>query len=145
MDKRALFGQAVAFITAVHQTTFEMTKDFSLGDVTPVQYGILEYIAVSQPVTLSDISDCKHLSMPNASRELKKLTDKGLCEKLGAPEDGRKQHIRLSREGQAFMDAAFAHMEARFNRQLAGASDERLARLSEAMAVLQETLFREER
>ena len=45
MDRKALFDQAVAFITSVHQVTYEMTKDFALGDITPVQYGILEYIA----------------------------------------------------------------------------------------------------
>ncbi|QHW31021.1 MarR family transcriptional regulator [Paenibacillus rhizovicinus] len=143
MDKKQLFMQAVSFITSVHQATYEMTKDFALGDITPVQYGILEYIAVSQPVTLSEISDCKHISMPNTSRELKKLTDKGLCEKLDAPEDKRKQYIRLSAAGQSFMNAAFAHMETQFFRQLRHATEADLGRIAEAMDVLQKSLFQE--
>lgn len=144
MDRKALFDQAVAFITSVHQVTYEMTKDFALGDITPVQYGILEYIAVSQPVTLSQVSDCKHISMPNTSRELKKLTDRGLCEKIDAPDDKRKQYIRLSPDGQAFMNAAFGHMRAQFEQRLADATERQLEQLSAAMGVLQAGLFREE-
>ncbi|NBD27128.1 MarR family winged helix-turn-helix transcriptional regulator [Paenibacillus glycinis] len=143
MDRKALFDQAVAFITSVHQVTYEMTKDFALGDITPVQYGILEYIAVAQPVTLSQVSDCKHISMPNTSRELKKLTDRGLCEKFDAPDDKRKQYIRLSPDGQAFMNAAFGHMEGQFRMRLATATEEQLEQLSAAMGVLQASLFSE--
>lgn len=141
MDKKELFYQAVSFITSVHQVTYDMTKDFALGDITPVQYGMLEYIAVSQPVTLSQISDCKHISMPNTSRELKKLTDRGLCEKYDAPEDKRKQYIRLSPDGQSFMNAAFAHMETQFQHRLRHATEADLGRIAEAMKVLQGSLF----
>ncbi|MBM7563099.1 MarR family winged helix-turn-helix transcriptional regulator [Paenibacillus sacheonensis] len=143
MDNKELFHQAVSFITAVHQVTFDMTKDFELGDITPVQYGMLEYIAVSQPVTLSEISECKHISMPNTSRELKKLTDRGLCEKFDAPEDKRKQYIRLSAVGQSFMNAAFAHMEKEFQYRLRHSTEADLKRIAEAMQVLQESLFQE--
>jgi len=142
MDKKELFYQAVAFITSVHQTTYEMTKEVPLGDITPVQYGILEYIAVSQPVTISQISDCKHISMPNTSRELKKLSEKGLCEKWDAPDDKRKQFIRLSPAGQTYMDAAFAHMEKLFLQRLGAATEDELNRISQAMEVLNAGLFR---
>lgn len=141
MDKKALFHKFVAFTTAVHEVTHEMTKDVKSDAITPVQYRILEYIAVSQPVTLSQISDCQHMSMPNTSRELKKLTDKHLCEKFSAADDRRKQFVRLSKEGQAMMDEAFARIEARFLRRLADTSNDELAEIEHALDVLHAKVF----
>ncbi|GFN34069.1 MarR family winged helix-turn-helix transcriptional regulator [Paenibacillus xylaniclasticus] len=142
MDQhKALFYEMVSFVTSVHQTLYEMKRDLPLGDITPVQYGILEYIAVSQPVTLSEISNCLHISMPNTSRELKKLTDKGMCQKSEAEEDKRKQYIRLSPTGQQFMDDAFAHMKREFLGRIGPASDEELEQLKKAMELLRTRVF----
>ncbi|UUZ92307.1 MarR family transcriptional regulator [Paenibacillus sp. P25] len=91
MDKHALFNQFVAFTAAVHQVTDEMTKDVRSETVTLVQYKILEYLAIRQPLTLSQISDCLHMSMPNTSRELRKLIEKKLCVKVADSEDRRKR------------------------------------------------------
>ncbi|MUT64603.1 MarR family winged helix-turn-helix transcriptional regulator [Paenibacillus sp. NEAU-GSW1] len=144
MNKKALFEQLVPFISAVHQTQNDMTKQMPIGELTKAQYGILEYIAVSQPITLSEISDCKDMSMPNTSRELKKLTDKGLCVKISDAEDRRKQYIRLSPEGEALMGMAFGYMEDQLAKKLEGVTDETLEQMIQAMALLQRTIFQAE-
>lgn len=144
MDTAALFQQFVAFTTAVHEVTHELTKDVKPDDITPVQYGILEYIAVSQPVTLSQISDCKHISMPNTSRELKKLTEKQLCEKFEVAEDRRKQLIRLTPAGQSMMDNAFQQIGERFKERMKDISPEELASIEEALILLQSKVFYEQ-
>ncbi|WP_106766474.1 MarR family winged helix-turn-helix transcriptional regulator [Paenibacillus faecalis] len=144
MDKKNLFHKFVAFTTAVHEVTHELTKDVKPEDITPVQYSILEYIAVSQPVTLSQISDCKHISMPNTSRELKKLAEKQLCEKFEVTEDRRKQLIRLSEAGQAMMDRAFGQIENQFRTRIKDASDEELKEIERALEVLHTKVFYEE-
>lgn len=144
MDKKNLFHKFVAFTTAVHEVTHELTKDVKPEDITPVQYSILEYIAVSQPVTLSQISDCKHISMPNTSRELKKLAEKQLCEKFEVAEDRRKQLIRLSEAGQAMMDRAFDQIENQFRTRIKDASDEELKEIERALEVLHTKVFYEE-
>ncbi|MFD0677797.1 MULTISPECIES: MarR family winged helix-turn-helix transcriptional regulator [unclassified Paenibacillus] len=141
MDKKAFFQKFVSFTTAVLQVKHELTKDIKSDAITPVQYNILEYIAVSQPVTLSEISDCQHMSMPNTSRELKKLTEKNLCEKVAVTEDRRKQYIRLSEGGQAIMDEAFKRIEARFLQQMKDASAEDLQEIEKALDVLNSKVF----
>lgn len=141
MDKVALFHKFVTFTTAVHEVTHEITKDIKPDDITPVQYSILEYIAVSQPVTLSEISDCKHISMPNTSRELKKLTEKNLCEKFDVAEDRRKQLIRLSEAGQTMMDRAFQRIGGRFLERIKDVSAEELEDIERALNVLQSKVF----
>lgn len=141
MDKKALFHQFVSFTTSVHEVTHELTRDIKPEDITPVQYRILEYIAVSQPVTLSQISDCMHMSMPNTSRELKKITEKDLCEKLESTDDRRKQMIQLSKAGQAMMDEAFGRISERFFERIKNSSEEDLKDIQRALEILQSHVF----
>lgn len=131
----------MAFTTAVHQVTHEMTKDVKLDAITPVQYKILEYIAVSQPVTLSEISDCMHMSMPNTSRELRKLSEKQLCEKIADDEDRRKQFIRLSPIGEAMMNEAFQGIGSRFAKRIEHISEDELKEIEHALDLLQRKVF----
>ncbi|MBH5319668.1 MarR family transcriptional regulator [Paenibacillus sp. GSMTC-2017] len=140
-DKKTLFQKFVAFTTSVHEVTHEFTKGIKSDDITPLQYNILEYIAVSQPVTLSQISDCMHMSMPNTSRELKKLTEKQLCEKFDVAEDKRKQYIRLSDQGQAMMDNAFGRVEVSFLERIKGSTDEEIEQINKAIDLLKTKVF----
>ena len=141
MDPHALFQKFVSFTASVHQVTHEMTKDVRPEAVTPVQYQILEYIAVSQPVTPSQISDCQHMSLPNTSREIKKLCEKRLCEKYADPEDRRKQYVRLTAEGKAMMAKVFQQIEARFRLRLQNAASQDLTDIGHAIDVLQSKVF----
>lgn len=141
LDKKAFFNKFVAFTTSVHNVTHEFAKDVKSDAITPVQYSILEYLAVSQPVTLSQISECQHMSMPNTSRELKKLSEKNLCEKFGVAEDRRKQYIRLSKDGQAMMNEAFTSIAAHFQNRIKEASDEELEEIERALDILHTKLF----
>ncbi|MBG9732750.1 MarR family winged helix-turn-helix transcriptional regulator [Paenibacillus alvei] len=141
MDKKELFHQFVSFTTSVHEVTHELTRDIKPDDITPVQYRILEYIAVSQPLTLSQISDCMHMSMPNTSRELKKLTEKHLCEKFEAADDRRKQLIRLSEIGQKMMDEAFWRIGERFFKRIDDFSEEDMKDIQRALDILQSKVF----
>jgi DNA-binding MarR family transcriptional regulator len=111
------------------------------GALTPVQYKILEYIAVSQPVTLSEISDCMHMSMPNTSRELKKLTEKQLCSRVTDPADRRRQGITLSPAGEAMMGEAFQTIGARFEERLAHLSGAERKEIGQALELLQQKVF----
>ncbi|MDF2722647.1 MAG: mhqR 1 [Paenibacillus sp.] len=141
MDTSALFRQFVAFTTSVHQITHEMTKDARSEEITLVQYKMLEYLFVSQPVTISELSDCMHMSMPNTSRELKKLSEKQLCEKAADAEDRRKQYIRLSAKGEAMMNAAFQSIETRFNERIKTLSKAELSEIEQAIQVLQSKIL----
>lgn len=137
-----LFQKFVRFTTALHGMTAEMTKGLHLDAVTPVQYRILEYIYVSEPVTLSQISECTDMSMPNTSRELKKLTERGLCEKAADAADRRKTTIRLSDQGRDMMDEAFRVIEARFNEHTKPLTAEEREEVEHALEVLLAKVFR---
>jgi MarR family transcriptional regulator, teicoplanin-associated locus regulator len=141
MDKKALFYKLVSFTTSVHRVTHELTKNAKSDSISQVQYNILEYIAVSQPVTPSDISDCQNIAMPNTSRELRKLSEKNLIEKINDPEDRRKQYIRLTINGEALMNEAFSTIETRFLKRIENASKADLDEINRALETLQKKLF----
>lgn len=136
-----LLHSLIAFTAAVHQVKHDLTKELRIEAVTPVQYGILELLAVEQPVTLSQLSDCLNMSMPNTSREIRKLGEKGLCEKMTAPDDQRKQHIRLSPEGQRLMDEVFGRLKASLRKRIGDVSDERLEEIQRAVRLLHQAVF----
>ncbi|WP_332650853.1 MarR family winged helix-turn-helix transcriptional regulator [Lysinibacillus sp. 54212] len=141
MDKNNLFQQFVSFSAAVYDVTHAIKKQTMPKHITPVQYNILEYIFVSPPVTASDICDCLHMSMPNISRELKKLQDKQYIEKRISPADRRKQTIHLTTEGQAIMQSTFERIEVLFQQRIGNASEEELRNMRQAIQLLQSKLF----
>ncbi len=141
MDKSILFNKLVSFSASVHRVTYELTKDVKPDSITHVQYKILENIAVSQPVTPSEINDCMQMSMPNTSRELSKLSEKNLIEKISDDKDKRKQYIHLSSDGEILMNEAFASIEARFLERIQNATPEDLKDIERAMDILQSKLF----
>ncbi|MFD2447002.1 MarR family winged helix-turn-helix transcriptional regulator [Bacillus sp. CGMCC 1.16607] len=141
MDKNALFNKLVSFTSSVHRVTHELTKNAKSDSISQIQYNILEYIAVSQPVTPSEINDCHNMSMPNTSRELKKLSEKKLIKKINDSEDRRKQYICLSNDGEAMMNESFATIESRFLKRIQNASKEDLNDIERAIDILQKKLF----
>lgn len=141
MDKNTLFYKLVSFTSSVHRVTHDLTKNAKSDAISPVQYNILEYIAVNQPVTPSDISDCQGMAMSNTSRELRKLREKNVIEKIDHPEDRRKQTIRLSKEGEEMMNEAFSTIESRFLERIQHASQGDLEEIERALDILQKKLF----
>ncbi|MEH6943019.1 MarR family winged helix-turn-helix transcriptional regulator, partial [Bacillus sp. JJ722] len=141
INNKDFFQKLVLFTTSVHHITQELTKKAKSDDLTPVQFGILRYIYVSQPVTISQISECQCISMPNTSRELKKLIDKKLINKLEDTEDRRKQYIHLSKDGEHMMKEAFKLIEADFLHRIKDVSTEELEEIEYAMDLLQTKMF----
>lgn len=141
MDKNVLFNKLVSFTTSVHRVTNELTKNAKPNSISQVQYNILEFIAVSQPVTPSEINECQNMSMSNTSRELSKLSEKKLIEKISDSIDRRKQYIRLSQDGEILMKEAFATIETRFQSRIQNVSEEDLKEMERAIDILQRKLF----
>ena len=131
----------VDFLISVHQVTDELIKEYKPEDLTPIQFKIMQYIGVNHPVTLSELSDCLQISMPNTSRELKKLIEKGLCEKTVDVEDRRKQYIRLSEKGKTIINEAFASIENRFHDRIKNLSEKGIEEVRQALKVLHDKVF----
>ncbi|WP_342443077.1 MarR family transcriptional regulator [Lysinibacillus sp. FSL K6-0057] len=143
MNKSALFHQFVSFTATIHQVTHDLTQNVTAANITPLQYKILEYIKVSQPVTPTEISDCQHMSLPNTSRELRKLQERQLIEKFSDTADRRKQYVRLSKEGEKMMEEAFTCIEERFLQLIQHATQDDLKDIQHALTILEEKVFQQ--
>jgi len=142
MDKKKeLFNKLISFTTSFHRVTNELTKNAKPNSISQVQYNILEFITVSQPVTPSEINDCLKMSMSNISRELSKLSKKKLIKKVTDSSDRRKQYIHLSHEGEVVMSEAFTKIETRFLSLIQNVSEADLKEIERAMDTLHKKLF----
>lgn len=142
MDKKELFKQFVLFMSSVHRVSNELSKDTKHHSISQVQYNILEFIKVNQPVTPTEINDCLKMTMSNTSRELSKLSEKNMIKKAPDTNDKRRQSINLSDYGEVLMNEAFHIIEDRFLDRIKGASSEDLEEIEQAFDVLREKLFK---
>ena len=142
MNKHELFTKFVSFTTSVHQLTHELTQNVKSDAITTTQYKILEYITVSGPTTPSDISECLYISMPNLSRELKKLSDHHFIIKSIDPTDRRKQTISLSSDGERLMNNAFASIEEQFLPKIQHLTEQELHEVEQAIELLQQKVMK---
>jgi DNA-binding MarR family transcriptional regulator len=81
------------------------------------------------------------MSLPNTSRELRKLIEKGLCTKVPDTIDRRKYYIQLTGKGQAMMDEAFRNIQIQFEQRIKHLSDEELMEIDKAIELLQKKVF----
>ncbi|MCQ4087923.1 MarR family winged helix-turn-helix transcriptional regulator [Saccharibacillus sp. JS10] len=142
MEHSMLFEKFVAFTASLHEVSHELTRGVKQEDVTPIQYRILEYMMVSQPVTPSEIADCVDLSLPNTSRELRKLMEKNLCEKATDDTDRRRQLFRLSPDGQALMNRVMGQAQQGFQQRIADLTADELQELEQALTLIQRKVLR---
>ena len=142
MNEKQFFAQLIHFSAAVHSATHEVTKDVKPAEISQLQYKMLELLFLDGPLTPSKLNDCLHLTLLNTSRELAKLTEKGLIERTIDERDRRKQSLQLSAAGRNMMMKAFALVEERLAMKLEDVTREEYEALSNAMALLQAKVFK---
>ncbi|WP_249928324.1 MarR family winged helix-turn-helix transcriptional regulator [Niallia circulans] len=141
LNEEQFFQKVITFTASVYQLKHALTNDLRPNDLTPIQYSILEYVSINQPVILSEISNCLQISLPNTSRELKKLTEKNLIRKFTNERDRRKQYMSLSDEGKKVMNHVFVEIENKLKKRIDHLSAEELEEINTAMALLQGKVF----
>ncbi|MCP3872104.1 MAG: winged helix DNA-binding protein [Desulfobacteraceae bacterium] len=141
MDKNQFFQIVMNFIGNVHASTHFLTKDARSNKITPQQHSILEYVFFSKAVTTSQVADCLNISLPNASRELKKLFKLDLIVKESDAKDRRKTTISLSEPGQNLMLRTFERIQKDFWKQAGELSEDEMKSIISSMVVLDKKVF----
>ena len=141
MNKNLFFQTIISFIGNVHANTHSLMKDARSNEITPQQHSILEYVFFSKAVTTSQVADCLNISLPNASRELKKLSKLELIAKETDKKDRRKTTISLSEQGQNLMLHTFERIQKNFWEQAGQLSENEMQLIISSMNVLGEKVF----
>ncbi len=141
MDKNEFFQKVINFISNVHSSTHHLTKDSRSNEITPQQHSILEYVFFSKEVTTSQVADCLNISVPNTSRELKKLFKLGLIVKESNVKDRRMSTITLSDPGQNLMLNTFERIQKNFWEQAGELSEDEMTSIIFSIDVLNKKVF----
>ncbi|EMI12604.1 transcriptional family [Bacillus stratosphericus LAMA 585] len=142
MKNPHFFKEFVVFASTFSELKHAMMSKIKPSDLTTLQYLILEQLAVSEPLTPSEIADCQHMSLPNVSRELKKLHEKQFIDRQEDKDDKRKHVIMLSKKGRECMDKAFQQIESMLMDSLSSSDRNQMDDIVQALRLLNQTIFK---
>jgi len=114
---KELEEKMIEFFTITQKTLFDFMDGAIPDSITPIQYNILEYIYFGQDCILSSMSECLYMSLPNTSREVKKLVNKGYIIREDDPNDKRKHYLLLTEAGLKLMDTALGKLLGNANKK----------------------------
>ena len=111
-------------------------KDFEQGlaelGVTPASFSVLEVLRRNPGITQSKLAAAVHLDRSSVVPLLDKLEKRGLLSRQASTTDRRHNHIHLSGDGEALLDAAMLRVrehEARMTAKLTAAEKKSLMAL----------------
>jgi len=124
-----------------NKLSYELLEEIQPEGITSVQFKILQYLSEGERITLSQISCCLGMSVPNTSREVKKLFAKSLIQKTPDKHDKRVSFITLSPTGAKLMNAAFARLKKNISVKYAHLESGEIDDVVKALALISEKLL----
>ncbi|MGV8880958.1 MAG: MarR family winged helix-turn-helix transcriptional regulator [Rhodoglobus sp.] len=107
-----------------------------VGDVSDGQLSALFVIFKHGPQTLSSLSEHDRVTPPSMNRTVNALVERGLVERSGSPDDGRKVLIDLTDAGRSVVTQTRDRRAAWFSHQLDVLTADELATLDAASGIL---------
>lgn len=141
MSQSHLYKKFMQFTVTLSEAMDVLTENLEFDGITRVQFNVLQHVATEQPVTLSQICYCQNMSMPNASREIKKLAERGFLYKDTDEKDRRVNYIRLTETGTKLMNAVSDCMEERFFNSISNMPQNDILKLKESLDNLSDSLL----
>ena len=114
-------------------------------DLGPSQTAALATVERHGPLTPTELARMERIQRPTATRIVARLEEVGLVERVRDPRDARSFTVRATAEGRALMKKLRTRKNAYLARRLRDLSDDDLATLDRAAAILEALLERERR
>jgi DNA-binding MarR family transcriptional regulator len=108
--------------------------------LSPSQTSVLATVEHRGPLTPSEVAAIERIQRPTATRILTRLEEDGLLERAADPADGRSSLITTTPAGSALLRRQRTRKNAFLAQRLEGLTDEELATLARAAAILERTL-----
>ncbi|MBY9077883.1 MarR family transcriptional regulator [Paenibacillus sp. HN-1] len=110
--------------------------------ITLLQFEILHFLYSEKSVTLGQIAACTGMSLPNTSREVRKLVEKSLVAKRAALEDKRVYYVELTPEGQELMMLSDSRLEQVVADKYANLTPDEAGQVTAALELLSDKLLK---
>lgn len=135
------FGRLTQFISSLHTVEADLAQEAYSTDFTALQHRLFEILFLSEARNLSSLSDCLGINLPNCSREVRKLSEAGMVEKVRSGEDRRITLISLSATGREYTAGVMKRMMEVLLQRSGGWDEQDLETCTDAISVLEECLI----
>jgi DNA-binding MarR family transcriptional regulator len=112
----------------------------AVGGLTPSQLSVLATVEQHGPLRLGDLAVREVITPPTVTRLVASLQDRSLVNRVPDPEDGRAALIEVSAEGLALLEEIRRERTAFIAERLARLDPVQRARVSEAVAMLEQLI-----
>jgi DNA-binding MarR family transcriptional regulator len=141
---RDLSGLAAQLRLVITRTARRLRQEAGT-DLGPSQTAALATVERHGPLTPTELARIERIQRPTATRIVARLEEVGLVERVRDPRDARSFTVRATAEGRALMKKLRTRKNAYLARRLRDLSDDDLATLDRAAAILEALLERERR
>lgn len=94
-------------IRTAHQVERELTALFARFDLSPVQFGVLVYLAAAEQLTQAELARLVLVRPQSMSTVLEGMVSRGLLVRAGDRQRGRPSPLSLSEPGVRLLEAAW--------------------------------------
>lgn len=137
-----LFAEFARLIADIHNLEDFLMQEISTPDLTDLQQRLLQVIYFDgRRRSIGEISQCLGSNLPNTSREVRKLVDKGLLEKSPSPNDGRSVLVGMTDEGRLAMEELLNRMMDMYFRWNGPPDSESIRKSRKAIRVLEKEIL----
>jgi len=140
IEKTNLFIELVEMVVSLHALEDRLNERTAHLPITPLHYKILQLLYFDGDKSLTALSECLGLSLPNASREIKKLEAQLMVNKKSKAGDLRSLRIELSPRGIEVMTQSLSMMEDDFYATTGPWDQQRTEEFRNALRVLKKNI-----
>jgi len=116
--KHELIASIKSFYAIFQKEVLDMIPANNRSGLSPLLYRIIHEIHLTDSINLAELSNRLSVSVPNASRDVRKLTEQGYLQKVRDEKDKRITHLSLTDKGNALVQESLRNMNEIFFKQL---------------------------
>ena len=112
--------------------TFKQGNFIKNSEITPVLFGIMNFLHHAGPCSMTEISEKKALTISNCSRAVNKLAEIGYIKRETDQKDRRKSQISLNKKGEEYLQESKKQFEEEIKKQLSVLEEDDIKTLKKA-------------
>ena len=122
-----------SLIRAAHMLERHVTEVFGAHALTPVQFGVLSYLAATGPMTTAELARSVLVRPQSIAGVIHTMSERGLVERPGPRGRGRSSPVHLSNAGEILLAAVWPSFVQANAADALGLSTEQAATLPDTM------------
>lgn len=142
MNKDILFNRTAGFIAKVYDFEAKLSEGKGDSEITHLQLELLKILYFSCCKSISGLSECLNINLPNCSREVKKLSLSGFIQKTVSSSDKRKTELSLTDKGKNKVEKFLFDMRDNFFKHENIWSEDKIKKCIDSIDILEKELFK---